>query len=294
MIEGILLVFNLIGAIVFFVFQAKKGQQAFFAFFFIMLPILGFIIYGVILILDKTHLKNRYDRQSLVKRFAIEKNLKKPEVETELNIIPVGDVMAVGKNQEKRKLFLDELKKNVYGNYRELLVAGKDSDSETVHYVASARMEVYRRLYEQVRQASDEYANERSSIEKLLILLNRIMELIESDLLSVSESKIQKKKFCELIEHASIEQKEELCKGEYGHYITYMIETDNYEHAKKIWMELPSEYKTEKVYAKMLEMYYELGEQNHFYHVLDELCTSGIVLSTDGINMVRFWLMERA
>ena len=170
MIEGILLVFNLIGAIVFFVFQAKKGQQAFFAFFFIMLPILGFIIYGVILILDKNHLKNRYDRQSLVKRFAIEKNLKKPEVETELNIIPVGDVMAVGKNQEKRKLFLDELKKNVYGNYRELLVAGKDSDSETVHYVASARMEVYRRLYEQVRQASDEYTNERASTEKLQIL----------------------------------------------------------------------------------------------------------------------------
>ena len=101
-----------------------------------MLPVLGEIIYFLPQLLLCIAKSGNYDRESLVKRLEVEQEHVMPELKKELNVIPISDAMAVSSNVEKRTLLLDQLKKNIFTNYKTILIAGTDSDSESVHYVA--------------------------------------------------------------------------------------------------------------------------------------------------------------
>lgn len=140
----ILLIINIIISLIWFILKLEKKQVAWMALFFICLPGLGYLIYYVPRILEKIIYENKYDRESLVKRFDIEKSQERPYLEEELNVVPIEDAMVISNNTEKRTLLLNQLKKDMLNSYRSLLVAENDEDSESAHYVAAAKMEVYR------------------------------------------------------------------------------------------------------------------------------------------------------
>ena len=134
---------NLMGTVAYALYRAKRKESIGLVLFFLFLPGLGFVFYFAPQWIQKTFLKQHYDRDSLVKRLAIPKNTEQVDVERELNVVPVKDAMAVSDNFQKRSLLLNQLRKDIHSNYRELLAAEADKDSESAHYVAAAKMEVY-------------------------------------------------------------------------------------------------------------------------------------------------------
>ena len=293
MVENIILTLNAVGALIFFFLYLRKGQKAFLALFFLALPVLGFVLYFVVLGMGRIRNRKIYDRDSLVGRSNVEKSLLRPDMEKELDIVPVEDAMAVESNEEKRKFFLNELKKDLYRNYREILPAGRDRDSESAHYVASARMEVYRNLYDKIREGVEEYSKDSKSAEKLSSLLFRIADLANSGLLSKGENEIYKKKYCDIFAMTSESLKKQFEWREFEQQIIFLVDLKRFEEAEHVWKKMAKGNRTEKGYARMLELYYEQKDRQEFHRVLDELRGSGIVLSPDGMNMVRFWLAER-
>ena len=80
---------------------------------------------------------------------------------------------------------------------------------------------------------------------------------------------------------------------EFEQQIIFLVDLKRFEEAEYVWKKMAKGNRTEKGYARMLELYYEQKDRQEFHRVLDELRGSGIVLSPDGMNMVRFWLAER-
>ena len=186
---GIILI-NTIISVSFAVRMISKGQKAWLALFFMVFPVMGIVIYLIPLLIFRIRGKSSYDRETLIKRLEVKKENVMPVVEKELNVIPVEDAMAVSSNVEKRALLLGQLKKDISRNYKTILVAGNDSDSESAHYVAAAKMEVYRRKQIQLATYKKEWENNTDSDEKAKCYLKELAEYIESDLLAEKEAKV--------------------------------------------------------------------------------------------------------
>lgn len=295
--ESIIPVITLVNFIISMIIAAVmyvKKRKAWISLFFIMLPVLGIIIYFLPqLILCITESGN-YDRESLVKRLEVEQEHVMPELEKELNAIPISDAMAVSNNMEKRALLLDQLKKNIFTNYKTILVAGTDSDSESVHYVAAAKMEVYRRRQNLVSVAKKAWESKADDPEKREDYLRQLEAHISSGLLAEKEAAIYKKEYCEQIFEI---QKEGVMTPEneaYSSCLEYLVDLGEYKKAEMLWKMIPAESKNEEMYDSMLKMYFVREDQTMFYQCLDELCGSKISLSPEGLNMLRYWRERRS
>ena len=286
MIWGILLGINSLLTLGFNAKKRKSGSLKWVGVAFLFAPYLGFGIYywgKLVLRVSKT---DTYDAEFFTKRILFESPQKMPDVEKELNIIPMNDAILVGSNQEKRTLILEQLKKGIGQNYRSVLQAGADSDSESAHYVATARMEVYKDLKEEVNQAIHTYgiSPEESTAQ---IAIQALGEFVDSDLLTWSEKKNNMEEYLLLWEkwHQSLENEEK----EVERRLRYLSELEKYEEREGVWNSMKPERKTEKTFLLMLEMFYNKKEKQSFFAILQELKQSELVLTAEGLNIIRYW-----
>lgn len=288
-----IVIINTIASIIFAVKMSSKGQKVWLALFFVMFPVMGFLIYLIPLWILRIRGIGSYDRETLVKRLEVKQEDVMPVVQKELNVIPVEDAMSVSSNAEKRTLLLEQLKKDISGNYKTVLAAGSDSDSESAHYVAAAKMEVYRRKQAQLSACKKEWENDLESNEKLLCYLKELAEYIDSELLAEKEAGIYKKEYSRIVDTLLKEDKNILTAQECSCCLVYLTDLKQYEKAEQLWEEIPDACKNERSYITMMKMYYGNGNKDMFYKYLDELSMSNIKLSSDGLKMLRYWKERR-
>lgn len=191
---------NFAGAALYALVKAVRKERAGVAVFFIVLPGFGYIIYFLPRLIHRLAGRETYDRDSLVKRFQIEQAAEHPDVQRELGIVPVEDAMAVSGTAEKRALLLNQLKKDVGENYKALLAAENDEDSESAHYVAAAKMEAYRVQQQRWMESYKAYQREPADPANFHAACTALRNLIDGRILSPREQEIYKKTYCGLIE----------------------------------------------------------------------------------------------
>lgn len=287
------LIINFIFVICYGIYRAYIKQEIGVIFFHLFLPGLSLLIYFLPHWIQKFVGIENYDRESLVKRYKIEKSLERPDIKTELDVVPVEDAMAVSKNSEKRSLLLNQLKKDIHSNYKELMAAENDKDSESVHYVAAAKMEVYRIQQKKWVKVFKEYENNPESISHYIKTVNALKDFIDSNLMSIKEKELYQKSYCQLIEN-QMEKKESFISDEqFEAYLIYLADLKKYEKAEKFWKSNRDKVRSETCYMKIMEMFYEMRSEEKFKNCIKELqADAEIRLSADGLDKLRYWLKE--
>jgi len=274
----------------------NNKQKLLIGLFFVFLPIIGFAIYLVALLVIRIISSKLYDRLSLVHRYKFDDEVLTPDINKELNIIPISDAMVISNNVEKRKLLLEQLKKDIYNNYKNILIASNDSDSETAHYVASAKMEIYNKLNINLQSVMESYEKESSKLSNVYDVLIALIDIIDSKLLSVNESNIYKTKYCNIIENEFMSDDIEIDEEKVSYFdkfIEYLVHLEEYDFVIPAFSKIPEEYKNENMYIQILKMYYSKNQKDNFKMTLDILCNSSLALSNEGVGIIRFWLSER-
>ena len=274
------------------VMLAKRKRPAL-SLFFLSLPVLGVCIYGIPFGVLKLRGRGLYDRETLVKRLEIEKERRIPEVEKELDVIPVEDAMEVSSNTEKRALLLNQLKKDMNTGYRSILPAGKDRDCESAHYVAAAKMEIYRRKQAVLAECKAIWEQDLYNFQNMQNYLTELEAYIGSELLSEKEINVYKTEYCEIVELLLEAHNDVFSPEEYSCYLRYLVELGQSEKAEQCWKNMSTEKKNEKAYQAMLQLYYERKDEKQFYQCLDELKHSNINLSAELLKLVRYWSKRR-
>ncbi len=296
MIIYALLIINLLLVIIYLQANLNNKQKLFIGLFFVFLPIIGFAIYLVALLVIRIISSKLYDRLSLVHRYKFDDEVLTPDINKELNIIPISDAMVISNNVEKRKLLLEQLKKDIYNNYKNILIASNDSDSETAHYVASAKMEIYNKLNINLQSVMESYEKESSKLSNVYDVLIALIDIIDSKLLSVNESNIYKTKYCNIIENEFMSDDIEIDEEKVSYFdkfIEYLVHLEEYDFVIPAFSKIPEEYKNENMYIQILKMYYSKNQKDNFKMTLDILCNSSLALSNEGVGIIRFWLSER-
>lgn len=288
-----LLIVNFIFTLIYAIVKIARKQQAAVAIFFLFLPILGFIIYFLPLFLGSLFGKEKYDRDSLVHRNSIARMVEHPNMEEELNVVPVEDAMAINENREKRELLLRQLKKDTDRSYKALLAAENDEDSESVHYVAAAKMEIYRRLHQEWLDCFRIYEDDREDAGKFKNACTALKKLIESQVLSGKEKKMYQKRYCNLMEQQIKIYEDTLLNENYETWLIYLIELSRFQEAQQLWDERRDRVKSENSYMKMTEMFYQRKDKRRFHDCIEELKKDKQVsLSAQGLEQLRYWIQK--
>lgn len=280
-------------------YAAIKGihrQGARIAIFFIFLPGLGFLIYFLPGLLRSLLKRVGIDREAvLTHAFEIERQPEHPDVREALNVVPVEDAMAVSGNTEKRALLLKQLEKNLRENYKMLLVAEQDEDSESAHYVAAAKMEIYRLEQTRWLECRRDYEQEPGDPEKYHMACEALMEILDSGVFSAREQSTYRKHLCSLVQRQIDTGESGVSLREYEGYLSSLVELGRYAEAELLWQEYAERMRSEEAYRDMLKMFYQAGERQKFEDILDDLRKNKQVrLSSRGLEQLRYWTKRLA
>ena len=284
---------NFVVAVLYAAVKAVRKERVGVAAFFIFLPGFGYIIYFLPRLIHRLNGRESYDRDSLVKRLRIEQAAEHPDVERALGIVPVEDAMAVSAAAEKRALLLNQLKKDVGENYKALLAAENDEDSESAHYVAAAKMEAYRVQQKKWLESYKAYQENPAEPANFHAACAALRALNDGRILSPREQEIYKKTYCGLLEAQEQSGGEMPAREEYEVYLVYLVESGQQETAERIWNEKRTCVKSERSYMKMIEMYYQQKDKEKFQQCMRELRADRQVrLSAQGLEVLRYWMQR--
>lgn len=286
------LIANLALTVGYFVVKRARGEGAGMALFFLFLPGLGFLIYFLTVLIQTFMEKVGVDREAvLTHAFEIERQPEHPDVREALNVVPVEDAMAVGANADKRALLLKQLKKDLQANYRILLVAEQDSDSESAHYVAAAKMEMYRLHQARWLECRRDYERDPDNAQVYHTACTVLSEMLASEVLSAREQRAYQRRLCELVQRQMATAEEEATAREYEECLACLVALGRQAEAERLWQRQGDRMRSETAYREMLKLYHDAGDRQKFEDILDDLRKNRQVrLSPDGLEQLRYWM----
>lgn len=267
----------------------RKGMGM--MFYFIFLPGFGFLLYFLSGLFQALLKRIGVDRDAiLIHAFEVELQPEHPNVREALNVVPVEDAMAVSANEEKRDLLLKQLKKDLTENYRVLLAAERDEDSESAHYAAVAKTEIYRLHQTRWLECRRDYTQDPGDPKKYHAACEALIDVLKSGVLSSGEQKAYQKRLCVLVQRQIDAGEEKVSQREYEEYLDALAELGRGDEAERLWREHADRIRSEASYHSMLKMFYQMGERQKFEDILNDLCRNRQVrLSSKGLERLRYW-----
>lgn len=283
---------NLLLAVVYGIREGLRRKGFGMVLFFLFLPGLGFLLYYLPGLLRAFLERVGVDREAvLTHAFAIDRQPEHPDVREALDVVPVEDAMAVSGTGEKRALLLKQLKKDLKENYRILLAAEQDEDSESAHYVAAARMEIYRLGQARWLECRRDHEEDPGDPEKYHAACEALTDLLSSGVLSPRERDACRKRLCGLVEEQIAREESQVAPEEYEAYLGALVELGRYGDAELLWQESADRMRSEAAYREMLKMFYRAGDRQKFGDILDDLRGNRQVrLSPKGLQQLRYWM----
>lgn len=286
---GTLLSLNLIASVIFLVKNKEEKAGAVLMFFlFLAVPVFGILMYYIpIWMFGLLHGRNVYNIEDLIYAGENESYVERPDVEKEMNVVPVKEALVINDSKEKRKVILDIIKTDMSRNYKTILPALKDDDSETSHYAAAMAMEIQSRQRKVINGLEERLAQGESVEEELL---KAYRSYADSRVLTGRDMADIKDRYIRLIKTAG----EEKTFGR-PYYITladYLAERKQYEEGIATLRAGIEAEPDEKLYDKLLELYYLMGRKKEFADTIKEIRNSDIVLSPERLERLRFWIRK--
>lgn len=268
-----------------------RREGAGMAVYFIFFPGFGFLFYFLPGLLQAFWERIGVDREAiLIHAFEVDLQPEHPNVREALNVVPVEDAMAVSANEEKRDLLLKQLKKDLTENYRVLLAAEWDDDSESAHYAAVAKTEIYRLHQTRWLECRRDYAQNPGDPERYHAACEALIDMLTSGILSSREQSAYQKRLCDLVYRQLDAGEDEVSQREYEEYLSSLVELGRYADAEQLWQEHADRIRSEAAYHSMLNMFYQKGERQKFEELLNDLCRNRqIRLSPKGLEQLRYW-----
>ena len=284
---GALWLLNLVFSLLYTLFVLKAEKKSFLLLFFIALPVVGFLLWQTArLTLRYSHSKP-YNRQNLLTAHVSFDREREPSLKKALDLTPMRSALAVGSKKEKRELLLKELQKDPEESYEAILPASADPDSESARYAAAGILEIAHRKRAALQLLQGQVSQNPKDLQAAFRYMTGLWDFLNSGLVSSQEAQIYQASYCRLFEKLSSQYP--VTKVESAAYLSCLISLGQKQQADFFWRHCREDQKSEACYQHMLELYYREGRKDAFFQCLDALKQSDILLSPEGLQMLRFW-----
>lgn len=273
----------------------SKGQKEVFLFKWIIvifLPIIGWFFPSIWpkkwIKNNENYFANYLNEQTgdITVELSIEK--QKLERQEELNILSIEEALIINDYATRRKVLIDVLKQDAMQYIDALKMAVINEDTETSHYAATAVIEVKRELTLLLQKLAVEFSQKPHDSNVAITYAEVIQEYLRSGFLDSQSQKQYKLIYSQIIDQ--LIQNNDATEQHFVNKISNDLSLNDVQNAENTIKPFKKAYPlSEQAFFSAMTIYFKKRSLNRLASELNELKASPIVLSSNGLKIVRYW-----
>lgn len=292
----IVLLINLLLVVLYWIwnllFRKKENKRSFIirGIVMILCPVIGICFFVLSQILYLLFFSAPVDLEDVIFSKERVRTFVRPDEESERNVVPLEEAIEVTDMSELRRLMMNIVRGDISQSLATISLALNSEDSETAHYAASVLQDVLnefrtnvQKAYIELQEAEDEDKPAYATV--LIDYMNQVLaQRVLTDVEQISYVKIMDE-VCEILFDAD---RIKMTSAQYEAISLRLLEIEYFEECKK-WCERAEYYypDTLATYTCQLKLYFNSGQKEHFFAVIEELKKSAIVIDSETLELIR-------
>jgi len=210
----------------------------------------------------------------------------------ERNIVPLEEAIEITDADELRNLMMNVVRGDISKSLASIALALNSEDTETAHYAASVLQDALndfrfnvQKQYKLVSSETEQDENRVSYAEALVEYMNQVLEQkVFTDMEQKSYVDIMDK-VCEVLYEKG---REHMTSAHFEAISLRLLEIEDYDKCRK-WCDR-AEYQypnTLATYTCQLKLYFNSGQKERFFEVMDALKHSAVVIDSETLELIR-------
>lgn len=213
-----------------------------------------------------------------------------PDVETEINIVPVEEALEVADKNTLRRVLLNVLKGDAKRSMSSVALALESEDSETSHYAASFIVDAindFKQTVENMMKQLDQMPEDK---ELNLLIIDYLNQVLSQNFLN----EIDRETYIYTMETAVenlFERHLDFMTGLHYLWISHLfMDIENFPQAQ-VWVQRGLEHRGQdlEVYEAALKYYYMTSNKEQFFDCLETLKASSIPINHSMLQLIRLF-----
>lgn len=270
--------------------EKKLRKYIILSIFMFLCPVAGPMLLGCGAVLYKIFFDSSIDLAAIT--FSKERVdvLERPDVETEINLVPMEEAIIIDDKENLRQLLLTVLRGDISKSINTVTKALNSSDSEASHYAASAIMDIMNEFQTTLQKFHAQLETDPNDKEVNQLFIEYLIKMLNTNFLSDMELKTYIYSLAQTCQDVYDYDKSNLKTIYYSGVINLLVKIDDIQTAR-IWVsrlqeEHPNEIET---YRCILRFYYLIHDKEQFFYHMDRLKKSDIPIDKDLLELIRIY-----
>ena len=293
---GIVLLVNFIIVLVYWLwnllFQSKGDRKSYFICGCIMLlcPLAGPFFFAMARLFYRIFFFEPVDLDGVIFSKERVRTFIRADEESERNMVPLEEAIEVANTDELRNLMMNIVRGDIQKSLATIALALNSEDTETAHYAASVlqdalndfRVTVQKGL-KNVRAATGTGVGASASM-----LVDYMNQVLRQKVLTDIEQRDYVKIMDEVCDILYTNEKERMTSAQFEAMALRALEVEEYEICQNWCERAVYQYpNTLSTYTCQLKLFFNSGQKERFFEVLNELMKSPIVIDNETLEMIR-------
>lgn len=214
--------------------------------------------------------------------------LEHPDVESEINLVPMEEAIMIEDKESLRQLLLTVLRGDMSKSINAVTKALNSSDSEASHYAASAIMDIMNEFQNTIQKFQAQLEANPDDVEIKQLYIEYLIKMLSTDFLSDLELKT----YVYMLQHICqtlYENNKGSMKVKYETKLINLLVKIGDIQTAQLWIEhLLEDFPDDmEMYRCVLHFYYDTKDKDQFFLHLDKLKKSDINIDKDLLELIR-------
>ena len=210
------------------------------------------------------------------------------EEDRERNIVPLEEAIEVTDTEGLRDLMMNVVRGDIRNSLASIALALNSEDTETAHYAASVLQDAlndFRMNVQKQFKLAQEEEGQTLYAEALIDYMNQVLEQrVFTDMEQRSFVNTMDQ-VCELLYERN---RERMTSSQYEAVSLRLLEIEEYDICRKWCDRAGYQYpNTLATYTCQLKLYFNSGQKERFFEVLEELKHSAVVIDSETLELIR-------
>jgi hypothetical protein len=293
---GIVLLANFLVVLVYWIlnipFNPKQDRKAYVICGVIMLlcPVVGPCFFALAQVFYRAFFYEPVDLDGIIFSKERVRTFIRADEESERNMVPLEEAIEVASTDELRNLMMNIVRGDIQKSLAAIALALNSEDTETAHYAASVlqdalndfRATVQKELHK-LRSATE--GNVGVSAGMLIDYMNQVLrQRVLTDIEQKDYIKIMDE-VCEILYEY---EKERMTSAQFEAIALRALEMEEFDICQKWCERAVYQYpNTLSTYTCQLKLFFNSGQKERFFEVLEELKKSSIVIDSETLELIR-------
>lgn len=294
-ILGIILIVNFIIVLIYWLCNipsSLKGERKDFwvcGIVMLLCPIMGPCFFVLSQVFYKIFFFQPVDLEGVIFSKERVRTFVRADEESERNMVPLEEAIEVADTENLRNLMMNIVRGDIKNSLSAIALALNSEDTETAHYAASVLQDALNDFRNTVQKGQLQLKEtEKNRAEQAGILLDYMNQVLVQKVLTDLEQKDYVRIMDEIAELMYEAEKEKMTSSHFEAVSLRLLEVQEFSLCQKWCERAVYQYpNTLATFTCQLKLYFNSGQKERFFTVIEELKKSAIVIDSETLELIR-------